>query len=166
MLPISSPKSWPVTRAGMHSLQCLMIFNATCIQNERQRSQSIALPPISLPPSRPFFFLFLNIIGEQFLPEILLRKTSRAWNRSEFSKPESIASMWTEHVPGHQFGPLAKAPQSLRPKPPAQTTASELRFPIPRQNTNFRGGKKLKKKSEQAQSHHHQLFTTEQNQNP
>jgi hypothetical protein len=88
-----------------------------------------------------FFFFFLNINGEQFLPDILLRKTSRAWNRSEFSKPESIASIWTEHVPGHRFGPLAKAPQSLRPKPPAQTTASELRFPIPWQNTNFRGKK-------------------------
>ena len=31
-LPISRPRSWPVTSAGMKSLQCFIIFNTTCSQ--------------------------------------------------------------------------------------------------------------------------------------
>ncbi len=29
-LPTSSPRSWPVTKAGENSLQCLIIFKIAC----------------------------------------------------------------------------------------------------------------------------------------
>lgn len=109
MLPMSRPSSWPVTSAGMHSLQCLIIFNATWTQK--------SVKAMTILNHVPMYIMCIISIYNLWHPRYHIR---------------NFIENNIGHIPSHRPAPPATAPQSLRWLPPVRTTASEL----PWQHTN------------------------------